>query len=251
MKHRTFAEKRFFEWHEDDVAVSLRASSGSYGGGSEVLIVSYQEITGSLMANSHPGSYCGQDAYNDMLVVDNAKGLLHRERSSGPTEDVEVNRGIELYARSAGDNYRGGGTEMNKVRRLTPLECERLQGFPDGWTDIGDWIDSKGKLHKGDSDAPRYKALGNSIALPFWFYLLRRISAQYERPATLGSLFDGISGFPLVWAKCNGGPEYCLWSSEIDEFAIAVCKKHFGDEDAGIEGDYHEAIQRKHKKEDV
>ena len=53
------------------------------------------------------------------------------------------------------------------VRRLTPLECERLQGFPDGWTDIGDWVDSKGKKHKGESDSPRYKALGNSIALPF------------------------------------------------------------------------------------
>lgn len=77
------------------------------------------------------------------------------------------------------------------VRRLTPLECERLQGYPDGWTDIGEWTDSKGKKHK-DADSPRYKALGNSIAVPFWFWLLRRISAQYERPATLGSLFDGI-----------------------------------------------------------
>ena len=48
------------------------------------------------------------------------------------------------------------------VRRLTPLECERLQGFPDGWTDIGEWVDSKGKKHKA-ADSPRYKALGNSI----------------------------------------------------------------------------------------
>lgn len=46
------------------------------------------------------------------------------------------------------------------VRRLTPLECERLQGFPDGWTDIP-W---KGKKHAPDS--PRYKALGNSMAVP-------------------------------------------------------------------------------------
>lgn len=82
------------------------------------------------------------------------------------------------------------------VRRLTTLEYERLQGYPDGWTDIGEWTDSNGKKHK-PADSPRYKALGNSIALPFWFYLMRRISAQYERPATLGSLFDGIGGFPL------------------------------------------------------
>ena len=51
------------------------------------------------------------------------------------------------------------------VRRLTPVECERLQGFPDGWTDIGEWFDENGKKHK-PADSPRYKALGNSIALP-------------------------------------------------------------------------------------
>ena len=44
---------------------------------------------------------------------------------------------------------------QNRVRRLTPLECERLQGFPDGWTDI-----------PGASDTARYKALGNSVAVP-------------------------------------------------------------------------------------
>ena len=44
------------------------------------------------------------------------------------------------------------------VRRLTPLECERLQGFPDGWTDIGEWTDSKGKVHKESTDSARYKA---------------------------------------------------------------------------------------------
>lgn len=96
-------------------------------------------------------------------------------------------------------------------------------------TFIGDWVDSKGKKHKGDADSPRYKALGNSIALPFWFWLLRRISAQYERPATLGSLFDGIGGFPLCWERCNGIGT-ARWASEIEEFPIAVTKYHFGDE---------------------
>lgn len=113
------------------------------------------------------------------------------------------------------------------VRRLTPLECERLQGYPDGWTDIGEWIDSNGKKHQS-SDSGRYKALGNSIALPFWFWLLRRISAQYERPATLGSLFDGIGGFPLCWERCNGKGT-ALWASEIEEFPMAVTKKRFGE----------------------
>ena len=41
----------------------------------------------------------------------------------------------------------------SNVRRLTPLECERLQGFPDNWTDIGDWVDSKGKRHKAKGEA--------------------------------------------------------------------------------------------------
>jgi DNA (cytosine-5)-methyltransferase 1 len=120
------------------------------------------------------------------------------------------------------------GVAFNSVvRRLTPLECERLQGFPDGWTDIGDWVDSKGKKHRA-SDSPRYKALGNSIALPFWFWLLRRISAQYERPATLGSLFDGIGGFPLCWERCNGKGT-ALWASKIEEFPIAVTKIRFSE----------------------
>lgn len=117
-------------------------------------------------------------------------------------------------------------TNTTVVRRLTPLECERLQQFPDGWTDIGDWTDSKGKNHKA-ADSPRYKALGNSIALPYWKVLARRIAAQYDRDITMGSLFDGIGGFPLAFMHCGATP---LWASEIEEFCIAVTKKHFGDD---------------------
>ena len=114
------------------------------------------------------------------------------------------------------------------VRRLTPMECERLQGFPDGWTDIGEWMDSKGKRHKA-ADSPRYKALGNSIALPFWDFLAKRISAQYLRPVTIGSLFDGIGGFPLVFERHNGKGS-ARWASEIEEFPIAVTKLRFGED---------------------
>ena len=114
------------------------------------------------------------------------------------------------------------------VRRLTPMECERLQGFPDGWTDIGEWRDSKEKLRK-PSDSPRYKALGNSIALPFWDFLVKRISAQYLRPVTMGSLFDGIGGFPLVFERHNGKGT-ARWASEIEEFPIAVTKLRFGED---------------------
>lgn len=207
-------------------------------------MMSYQKVTGPLMANSHPGSYCGQDAYNGMLVVDDE---MCCERSAASGSTIGHSRGVELYARSANFS-RGGGDEMNDektvVRRLTPLECERLQGFPDEWTLIGEWDEEKqerfyigtdGKRKKV-TDSARYKALGNSICTPFWFWLLRRIAATYERPATLGSLFDGISGFPYVWARCNGA-KYCLWSSEVEEFPIAVCKQHFGDEETGQKGD--------------
>ena len=146
----------------------------------------YQKVTGPLMANSHPGSYTGQDAFSDMLVA----GAKHI------------------------------------VRRLTPLECERLQGFPDGWTNIGEWVDSKGKKHK-EADSPRYKALGNSIAIPPWKWVLKRLCACYERDATMASLFDGIGGFPYIWEQLNGKGS-CLWASEIEEFPMAVTKLRFG-----------------------
>lgn len=111
------------------------------------------------------------------------------------------------------------------VRRLTPMECERLQGFPDHWTDIGEWTDEKGKKHK-DADSPRYKALGNSIALPFWDWMLRRMARYLPEHATLGSLFDGIGGFPLVWQETHG--DYTArWASEIEEFPMAVTKLRF------------------------
>lgn len=114
------------------------------------------------------------------------------------------------------------------VRRLTPMECERLQGFPDHWTDIGEWIDGKGKRHK-PSDSPRYKALGNSIALPFWGWMLRRMARYLPEGATLGSLFDGIAGFPLIWERIHGKGT-ARWASEIEPFPIAVTKKWFGEE---------------------
>ena len=114
------------------------------------------------------------------------------------------------------------------VRRLTPVECERLQGYPDGYTDIGDWTDSKGKKHKY-ADSPRYKALGNSIALPQWFWLVQRMRPYLKEKPTLGSLFDGLGGFPLVWQRAYGDGT-ARWASEIEEFPMAVTKRRFGEE---------------------
>lgn len=143
------------------------------------------------------------------------------------TENADVNG--TLQAKSNGGtsyNLQNVVRENMLVRRLTPLECERLQGFPDGWTGIGGWVDSKGKKRQ-TTDSARYKALGNSIALPPWKWVLKRLCAQYERDATMASLFDGIGGFPLIWEQLNGKGS-CLWASEIEEFPMAVTKKHFG-----------------------
>lgn len=145
---------------------------------------------------------CSIDS-NKNGFVEMAGTLQAREKAGGYQDCVSIGQSI--------------------VRRLTPLECERLQGFPDNWTDIGDWTDSKGKKHKA-ADSPRYKALGNSIALPFWQYLARRICAQYERPITMASLFDGIGGFPLVFERCGAK---AVWASEIEEFPMAVTKVRF------------------------
>ena len=192
-----------------EVSPSLQARMGT--GGNQVPLT-YQQTTGTLSPGAHAGSYNGQDAYNDMLVV--SSEISHTLRAKA---NCAYREDMETYP-----------VQNMVVRRLTPMECERLQGFPDQWTDIGEWRDSKGKLRK-PSDSPRYKALGNSIALPFWDFLAKRISAQYLRPVTMGSLFDGIGGFPLVFERHNGKGT-ARWASEIEEFPIAVTKLRFGEE---------------------
>lgn len=116
-------------------------------------------------------------------------------------------------------------TATSTVRRLTPVECERLQGFPDDWSKYG--VNDKGEIYEL-SDSARYKLQGNSIARPFWTWLLRRIASQYEQTPTLGSLFDGQGGFPLCAVEVGIVP---VWASEIEKNAIAVTKYHFPEAD--------------------
>lgn len=198
---------------------ALQARMGT--GGNQVPLT-YQDVTGTLSPGAHAGSYNGQDAYNDMLVCGATPDVAHALRAKA---NCDYREDAETYP-----------VQNMVVRRLTPLECTRLQGYPDGWVDIGDWTDEKGKKHK-DADSPKYKALGNSIALPFWDWMMRRMARYLPEDATLGSLFDGISGFNVCWARIHGA-ECCRWSSEIEQFPIAVTKKHFGDEEAGKEGDW-------------
>ena len=186
-------------------------------------------VAGALLASDYKGpgradslgrviaQPVGADLYNGTLTGDKAATLTTATGQGGANTGPSV---IEKIIRWI-------------VRRLTPTESERLQGYPDGWTDLGEWVDSRGKTHK-DADTPRYKALGNSIALPQWYYVLGGISDRLPDNATLGSLFDGIGGFPYVWAQLHAGrKELCVWASEIEEFPIAVTKKWFPEVEDG------------------
>ena len=166
-------------------------------------------------------------------------GKGHEYTENIVVSGVDCRNGTENKELSATLQSGGHGTSVNainpiriekSVRRLTPLEYERLQGYPDGWTDIGPWVDSKGRRREC-TDAARYKALGNSIALPPWAWVLKRLCSCYERPATMASLFDGIGGFPLIWERLNG-PGSCIWASGIEDFPIAVTKYRFGEREA-------------------
>lgn len=191
--------------------------------------MTYQKTVGALCADDYKGP-------NRQYVEQDKLVLAEREREMG---------GVGIHGDVSGtldaSYYKGCGERAmverevvmepteSVVRRLMPEECEMLQGYPVGWTNIGPWTDSKGKLHKESSDSARYKALGNSIATgpnSFWKWMLKRIAAQSTRELTMGSLFDGIGGFPMIHEQINGKGS-CLWASEIEEFCIAVTKKRF------------------------
>lgn len=157
-----------------------------------------------------------KDATDLICAVDCRNGTENPDTNG--TLQAKSNGGMSL-------NLQNVVRTNRTIRRLTPLECERLQGYPDGWTDIGEWVDSKGKKHIS-SDSARYKALGNSIALPPWRYVLGKL-IRYCEEKTMASLFDGIGGFPLIWGELGGET---LWASEIEEFPIAVTKRRFGAE---------------------
>ena len=79
------------------------------------------------------------------------------------------------------------------IRRLTPLECERLQGFPDGWTDL-----------PGASDSARYRALGNSVAIPCVEFIMRGIAMAFGVcPAALPGFGETLISGPVGDSASN------------------------------------------------
>ena len=95
------------------------------------------------------------DVFKDDDVASTQSARQHKD-----TTDLVMNLG-----EAQNDSMPENETLILLIRRLTPLECERLQGFPDGWTDI-----------EGASDSARYKALGNSVAIPCVDYVLQGIA---------------------------------------------------------------------------
>ena len=164
-----------------------------------VAFQTYQKVSGPLMANSHPGSYTGQDAFSDMLVAGvNCRNFTEYPELY-PTLQAKPNGGQSL-------NFSGAVRVQYIVRRLTPTECARLQGFPDDWghpdhkEDFTDeeyrfWLDVRNthaaingkpqkdynkaqmltwynKLH---TDSSEYKMWGNGISLPTALYVMQGI----------------------------------------------------------------------------
>ncbi len=220
IQHRSEAVRIY-----DGTAPALTARMGTSGGNVPIRIGNGQgDVASHLTPDVCQTLNCMHDP---MAIIDTGQTTVSQQSYDQFAEDDKA-----ATLKGSGGSYGGGSENFSidnaKIRRLTPLECERLQGYPDGWTDIGEWVDTKGKRHKESSDAARYKALGNSIALPPWRFVLYRLCMQLGKIGTMASLFDGIGGFPLIWEQING-KDSCLWASEIEEFPIAVTKRRLSE----------------------
>ena len=224
-------------WENKGVANCLNTNDMSESRVNEIIVMAAQPITALDRASFNQGKNAQYDfeisdkGINSSLVANGPSAVCYSIDQGGGKSACNVTEGQSPTLTCTHGGEPVVCYEQPKVhyivRRLTPLECERLQGYPDGWTDIGEWTDSTGKKRQ-TSDAARYKALGNSIALPPWKWVLKRLCACYERDATMASLFDGIGGFPYLWEQLNGKGT-CLWASEIEEFPMAVTKVRIGE----------------------
>lgn len=109
------------------------------------------------MADLNANTAIGYDMVGTLKVGGDAPSVCYRERAGGDK----------------------GALVSEAVRRLTPRECERLQGFPDDWTKIP----YRGKPADECADGPRYKAIGNSMAVSVMRWIFKRIEA-YDADAS-------------------------------------------------------------------
>jgi DNA (cytosine-5)-methyltransferase 1 len=133
---------------------------------------------GALCADTHPGAYSGQDAYTGRLVP--AAFSIREDATVGNFSATPLDIANALQAHQPAPSSHHAQTFVAHaavattmaVRRLTPVECDRLQGFPDGYTAIP-W---RGKPATECPDGPRYRALGNSMAVPCMSWIGKRIA---------------------------------------------------------------------------
>lgn len=121
----------------------------------------YQEIVGSLCRGDAKGIGNQYVSQGKCVIGDSLESSYDR-RCINSKEKISTSKNIWENNGCRSENK---PIKKNIVRRLTPLECERLQGFPDGWTSI-----------EKVADSPRYKALGNSVAIPCVDFIMRGIA---------------------------------------------------------------------------
>lgn len=169
-------------------------------------------VTGSLAASGAGTERpAGQANEPDFLVAGFKRGQGSRARSIGYSDEQNPTLG----ASNSGTQTPPGVIHQQGVRRLTPRECERLQGFPDDWTQVP----YRGKAM---SDSARYRMLGNAVAVPVVQWILRHL--KIAGVETVGELFAGIGGFGIAAER---EALRVLWASEIDAQAQAVYAVRF------------------------
>lgn len=123
-------------------------------------------VHGALNASKSAKQFDGV-MVSDPITANEGKTYTHEGRNNFRTRNVVAST-LRGNARNNSDAAAEAAMHVESptgVRRLTPLECERLQGFPDGWTD-------------GQSDTVRYRQLGNAVAVPVALWLASRIVSQ-------------------------------------------------------------------------
>ena len=161
-----YVESSFGQYREDVIAGTSKASGGSLGGGSETFITLFEPRSADGVPRIH-GNIC--PTLNTMQggqrhpCIALAKNTIGRKPLNGGNGDGFTENG-PMYTLNA-TGVHGVNHEM-LVRRLTEVECERLQGFPDNYTNI----------KENCPDGPRYKALGNSMAVPVMKWIGERIA---------------------------------------------------------------------------
>lgn len=164
----------------EEIVPPLKAQSGQTGKGDSAPLVAlamHENQRTEMTLNDTAGSLKvggGKPSQGNPVVAIGLEDCSNPQSALDDVADpVAANQG-RTYTREGTHNLSNVAVTNWMVRRLTPRECERLQGFPDGWTDIP----FRGKEHAADGN--RYRALGNSMAVPVMSWLGRRIDTALK-----------------------------------------------------------------------